>query len=433
MPKDKENQAEKHVYIPPETDLNGDTKLIRLEASLREMADFRFNTITRFPEIRYKNSKAWKRLDDFRLNSMVRALKKRGTPYAFKTRVSELLESDFSEKVNPIKAYFDNLKPVSDDPIGRMTSTITLAGDPNMKDQQDEMFRTFFTKWLVGAVANIYITDKCANQQCFIIAGPQGTFKSTWIRNLCPKALSDYYIEGSLDPDNKDSILATATNFIFNLDDYFAGITARKINEFKGLLTKNTVKIRRAYARYSEELSKVCSFIASSNEAQFLHDPTGSRRFLPFEVQAIDINAAQAISIDDLWSQASQLFKSGYTYWLSKEDQDRLNEYNSQFEVQSNEYEVLVTYMQPPKEGELPEADLTNAEILAHLQEKVSLKLSAKKVGEALRKAGFPRYQKRRGGGRSWVYGINYADEADIYTGRQPSMPGSSLESEEGA
>ena len=430
MLKDKENQTKKHVHIPPQTDLNGDTKLIRLEAALREMADFRFNTITCFPEMRHKNTSKWKRLDDFSLNSMVRALKKRGTPYAFKTRVGELLESDFSEKVNPIKEYFDNLQPISEDPIREMVATVTLAGDPNIREKEEGLFRLFFTKWLVGAVANVYLPEVCANQLCFILAGPQGTFKSTWIRHLCPPALSDYYIEGSLDPDNKDSILATATNFIFNLDDYFAGITARKINEFKGLLTKNTVKIRRSYARYPEERPKVCSFIASSNEAQFLHDPTGSRRFLPFEVQAINIEAAKKISIDKLWAQATQLYKEGYTYWLNKEDQERLKEYNSRFEVQSNEYEVLVTYMQPPKDEELPEADLTNAEILAHLQGKVSIKLSAKRVGEALRKAGFPRYQKRRGGGRSWVYGIIYADEADIYTDRQPTVPGSSLDTE---
>ena len=92
-------------------------------------------------------------------------------------------------------------------------------------------------------------------------------------------------------------MLATTNNFIFNLDDYFAGITSRKINEFKGLLTKNTVKVRRSYARYAEELPKICSFIASSNEAQFLHDPTGNRRFLPFEVEKIDIQTAQAMDI----------------------------------------------------------------------------------------------------------------------------------------
>lgn len=426
MPKDTKKRAKTHVFIPPGTDLNGDTKLMQLEAALRDMASFRFNTITRFPEIQYKGAHAWSRLDDFALNSIVRALKMQGTPYASKTRVGELLESDFADEVNPVQVYFDHLSNVSSDPIGQMASTVTLAGDPALKDQQDEMFLTFLTKWLVGAVANVFEEDICANQLCFILAGPQGTFKSTWIRNLCPPALKDYYIEGALDPDNKDSMLATATNFIFNLDDYFAGITSRKINEFKGLLTKNTVKVRRAYARYAEELPKLCSFIASSNEAQFLHDPTGSRRFLPFEISAIDIGAAQAINIDHLWSQARHLYRQGYQYWLSKDDQDQLNEYNSQFEVQSNEYEVLVTYMRPPGEGELPEADLTNAEILVHLQDKVSLKLSAKKMGEALRKAGFVRIQKRRGRCRSWVYGIIYADEADIYTGRQPTMPGGS-------
>lgn len=426
MSKDTKKLAKKHVQIPPGTDLNGDTNLIRLEAALRDMAEFRFNIITRFPEVRYRGEHTWARLDDFALNSLVRALKKQGVTYASKTRVGELLESDFSEEVNPIMEYFDSLGKVEGDPIGEMVATLTLAGDPALKEHNKKMLLICFTKWLVGAVANIYIEDKCANQQCFILAGPQGTFKSTWIRNLCPPALTNYYIEGSLDPDNKDSMMATATNFIFNLDDYFAGITSRKINEFKGLLTKNTIKVRRAYARYSEEMPKICSFIASSNEAQFLHDPTGSRRFLPFEVEAIDIRAAQAIDIDDLWGQAAQLFRNGYCYWLTAEDQEQLNEYNAQFEVQSNEYEVLVTYLQPPKEGEVPEADLTNAEVLAHLQDKVSIKLSAKKLGEALRKAGFPRYQKQRNNCRSWVYGVIYADEADIFMGRQPSVPGES-------
>ena len=96
------------------------------------------------------------------------------------------------------------------------------------------------------------------------------------------------------------------------------------------------------------------------------------------------------MDIDQVWAQAYTLYKKGCIYWLDKDDQVELSEYNEQFEVQSNEYEVLVTYMQPPDEGELPEADLTNAEILVHLQEKVSIKISPKKLGEALRKANFP-------------------------------------------
>ena len=112
MTKDKHNHAKKRVSIPPGTDLNGDTKLIRLEADLLALAEYRFNTITRFPEMRYRDEVKWKPLNDFALNSLVRALKKQGTPYASKARVGELLESDFSQKVNPIKAYFESLAPV---------------------------------------------------------------------------------------------------------------------------------------------------------------------------------------------------------------------------------------------------------------------------------------------------------------------------------
>ena len=428
MSKDKENQPKKRVEIAESVDLNGDSKLRQLEAALRAFADFRFNAITRFPEVRYKGANDWNRLDDFRLNSIVRHLKNTGVYHASKTKVGELLESDFSGKVNPIQEYFETLPFFDGDAIGELASTVELASDPGAKPRHTQMFQKYFKKWLVGAVANVFIEDRCANQLCFILAGKQGTFKSTWIRNLCPPTLNKYYIEGGLDPDNKDSMLATASNFIFNLDDYFAGITSRKINEFKGLLTKNTIKVRRSYARYAEELPKICSFIASSNESQFLHDPTGNRRFLPFEVQKIDINKAQQMNINQIWAQAYRLFQEGIIYWLEKEDQEELSEYNEQFEVQSDEYEILVTYLQPLAADSTAEAYLTNAEIKSHLEEKVMIKLSSKKIGEALRKAGFVRVQKRRNNLRTWVYGVIHADEADIYMGRQPDPPGSSKE-----
>ena len=431
MHKNKENQPKKRVEVPEGIDFNGDSRLQQLESALKQLADFRYNAITRFPEIKYKGKNTWERLNDYRLNTLVRRLKSSGVSHASKAKVGDLLESDFSPTINPIKEYFQQLKPVDKDYISLLTSTVELAVDPSSKVHRHKLFKTCLTKWLVGAVANVFIEEKCANQLCFILAGAQGTFKSTWISNLCPMALSNYYVEGGLDPDNKDSMLATATNFIFNLDDYFAGITSKKINEFKGLLTKNTVKVRRSYARYAEELPKICSFIASSNEAQFLHDPTGNRRFLPFEVQKIDIQKAQTIDIDMVWAQAYQLFQEGFQYWLSKEEQTELSEYNEQFEVQSNEYEVLATYLRAPEENELPEASLTNAEIKAHLEAKVGFKLSPKKLGEAMRKAGFKRVQKRRNNIRAWVYGVIYADEADIYLGRQASIQGSSKADEE--
>ena len=410
------------VGIPPGTDLNGPVPKSKYEEKLLGIADYRFNTISGFPEIRMKSQQQkWKRLDDYTLNSIVRYLKNSGLEKVSKKNLGNLLESDFAKKINPVRQYFEGLHYDGKDAIGKLASTVEPNRGRYSSEQMQKAFRVFLEKWLVGAVANVFIQDRCANQLCFILAGPQGIFKSTWIRNLCPPALSDYYIEGSLDPENKDSLLETATNFIFNLDDYFAAINSKKINEFKGLLTKNIVKIRRPYARYTEELPKISSFIASSNEQQFLHDPTGNRRFVPFEIKQIDIKTAQAIDINRVWAQAYHLYRQGYQYWLNKEEQAFLGKRNEEFEVQSNEFEILTSYMRPPKEGETPDATLTNAEILEYLSNKVQAKLSTKRLGEALRKIKFPRTQKPRGHARAWVYKVIYADEADLNIGRQPN------------
>ncbi|MFN7115174.1 MAG: VapE domain-containing protein [Saprospiraceae bacterium] len=411
-----ENQAEtkKVVVIPAGADANEptrqeqadseqsegklDPRLKNLEDKLRKKWTFRYNSVTCSTEI--QNGKKWTRLDDFTLHSIVRELRKEGVALASKTRVAELLESDFCKKVNPIEQYFENLpKPGNRDYILDLAKTVMPTDDYTI-----ETFYKFFKKWLVGAVANVFIKDRCANQVCFILSGKQGAFKSTWIRNLCPPALEPYYIEGGLDPDDKDSIAATTSNFIFNLDDYFAGITSRKINEFKGLLTKNTVKIRRPYARYSEEMPKICSFIASSNEQTFLHDPTGNRRFLPFEVQAIDIEAAKKIDINSVWAKAYQEYKAGFEYWLTKDDQTELERHNTRFEVQSSEYELLVQCFRKPETGEKG-IMLTTQNVIDRIKENLgtSMTFSQKKIGEALRKAGFER-KSCRVGGKAPVY-----------------------------
>jgi predicted P-loop ATPase len=77
-----------------------------------------------------------------------------------------------------------------------------------------------------------------------------------------------------------------------------------------------------------------------------------------------------------MWAQAYNLFRSGFTYWLEEEEQKRIAENNSSnSKYNPTNMKLLITYMYPPEEGEAAEAELTNAEILAHLQNKVSIKL----------------------------------------------------------
>jgi len=415
-----EGQTENQVPAPKETEEEEEEKeapvsperaqdQIRLEKELSARFLFRFNEILGLPECKKKQGTKWERMDDYILNSIVRDLKLAGVKGASRTRVVETIESSFANRSNPIQEHHIAAGKAYDgkDHIADLCHTVEpLAGH--------EMFRKYFEKWLVGAVANTFILDRCANHLCFILTGRQGTYKSTWIRLLCPTELNKYYFEGNLDPENKDDLFATTSNFIYNMDDYFASITIKKINEFKGFLTKNTVKARKAYGRYSEELPKICSFIASSNEGQFLYDTTGNRRFLPFEVSDIDIEAMKRIDMNQVYGQAYHLFKSGFQYWLSPEDQKELQVYNEQFEVQSLEYELVTTYFEVPEENSGHVVFLKNTQVLQKLRSHTSEKISNRKLGEALKKAGFYRKQLRINGHRAWGYSMIIRGETEV-------------------
>ncbi len=139
--------------------------------------------------------------------------------------------------------------------------------------------------------------------------------------------------------------LATLTyigqNLIVNIDDQLKALNKRDENELKNLITCPMVKYRMPYDKYVEEHPHLASFVASVNGNDFLTDPTGSRRFLPFEVLAIDIERAKAISMDAVYTEAKALLKSGFRYWFNDDEIAELYRESEDFQVQTAEMNYL--------------------------------------------------------------------------------------------
>ena len=144
--------------------------------------------------------------------------------------------------------------------------------------------------------------------------------------------------------------------------------------------------------------------MASVNGNDFLTDPTGSRRFLPFEVEHIDIDAAKGININKVYSEAVELWRVDYHYWFNEEEIAELHQESEGFQVQTVEYEMLLKGMEKPAVTE--ESYMTTSEILNYLRGYTTLNLSERRMGEALKKAGFLRKSKRIGGNPMYVYHI---------------------------
>ncbi len=404
MPKKKEENGTKKEQNKQRKKPSLIQKVQMIEDFLNYSYDFRYNTVTCRTEAREidKDDK-FRAIEDFELNSILRRMRQNGIS-ATRNFIKETLNSDFTEKCNPILSYFNNLShDKGKDYIDELCKTMkTTIGH--------EKFVYFFKKWFTGMVANCYITTRCTNHLCLILAGGQGIGKSTWLRKIIPDDLSQYYYENKIDPESKDDLIRTAECLLINLDDYFDDISKAKVNAFKGFITNPIVKTRRPYALFDEIRPRIASFAATCNDVSFLYDSTGSRRFLALEVTHIDYNALDDINLDQIYAQAVKLFKDGWQYWLTKEEEADLQRNNEQFEVQTLEFELVNKYFRLPRKDELQDKTfkyLTNTEIKQKLEIHTKDTVRPKKVGEALKKIGFERVNVRFGEGnkfKKWVY-----------------------------
>jgi predicted P-loop ATPase len=367
---------------------------------------FRFNTIKNKPEfIQYENkTNNWQTLDEFKLLSIKRELDSAGIQIN-KQNLVEILFSDFCPKVNPVLEYFENLNYLNDEDYIFKLSSLVKVKNP-------EKWNEYLKKWLVAVVANVYITDFCANHTMLVLTGEQGKFKTTFLEYLCPTELKQYNYTGKLNLDSKDSLTFIAEYLFINIDDQLKQLHKKDENELKNLITINSVKYRRPYDKLINEYPHLASFCASVNGNEFLTDVSGSRRFLPFEVLKIDINEIKKIDITNVWKQAKDLFKSGFRYWFNDEEIQELNKRNENFNVISIEEELILNFYRNKeislKDSLTPEEIkfLTPSMILVDLEIKTKQRLNKKKLGEALQKLNFTKKQKTIDNRVQWTYKI---------------------------
>ena len=404
-----------------------------IETYLSSYYQFRYNTVLGRTEYRGKNDALFSKVGRYEINTLRRELDNDVGINTSSDNLYSIIESSFSPRINPIQEYFKGL-PLRD--IGNICgnnsgnsdscnhessgnnenncccdiSSLSLKAIPDLAScvvvRNSDKWLPYLTKWLVAVVANAMDDRECRNHTCLVLTGDQGKFKTTFLDLLCPPALHGYSYTGKIYPQEKDTLTYIGQNLIVNIDDQLKALNKRDENELKNLITCPMVKYRMPYDKYVEEHPHLASFVASVNGNDFLTDPTGSRRFLPFEVLSIDIERAKAISMDNVYAEAKALLKSGFRYWFDDDEIAELYRESEDFQVQTAEMELLLRCFEKPTENESYSL-MTTTEILTYLGIYTHQPLVAKRMGEALKKAGYIKVSKRRNGGSPiYVYKI---------------------------
>ena len=377
-----------------------------IETYLSSYYEFRYNTVLGRTEYRGKDDAHFSKVGRYEINTLRRELDNDVGIITSSDNLYSIIESSFSPRVNPIQEYFKRL-PLVD---VSCSSAFSLKAIPELAScvvvHNSDKWLPYLTKWLVAVVANAMDDCECRNHTCLVLTGEQGKFKTTFLDLLCPHALHGYSYTGKIYPQEKDTLTYIGQNLIVNIDDQLKALNKRDENELKNLITCPMVKYRMPYDKYVEEHPHLASFVASVNGNDFLTDPTGSRRFLPFEVLSIDIEKAKRISMDNVYAEAKVLLKSGFRYWFDDDEIAELYRESEDFQVQTAEMELLLRCFEKPTEDESYSL-MTTTEILTYLGIYTHQPLVAKRMGEALKKAEYIKVSKRRNGGSPiYVYKI---------------------------
>ena len=326
-----------------------------------------------------------------------------------------VIESDYVPVFNPFKAYLNNLcqsvKSVGDrDYIQELAQTVRVKGG----EQEQKLWHLYLKKWLVGMVAS-WISDDVVNNVILVLIGEQGAYKTTWFNYLLPPPLKQYfYTKTNANRMSKDDILTLAQYALVCCEELDT-MRPAELNQLKAAVTMPSIDERAAYAHYHEHRKHIASFCGTGNNTQFLSDPTGNRRWLPFEVESILSPREHPFHYEGIYAQALSLYTSGFQYWFTKEEIQELNRHNKQFETPHLEHELVDLYFRRPIDSELGEF-ISVARALQMISNGISQKLSAVNVGRAFSDLGFKRV--RTNSSRGFIVVCRTPEEIKAYQHR---------------
>lgn len=300
---------------------------IRLQHFMNVRYDLRFNELTNGVEFRPNNSHSYKflSLDSRMENTMIQEANEAGLEVLDRD-MHRFLGSTRIRSYNAVKAFIDEHR---DDWKGRKDHIGDLARRiPTDNPRWAEWFHT----WVLAMVAQWLGWSRThGNAVVPLLIGPQGCGKSTFGQILLPPELrSDGYRE-LVSFNNKEEVQRLLTTaLVVNLDE-FNQISDRIQQGFlKNLLQKASVKGRRPYSSVQVELPRMASFIATSNFADVLNDPSGTRRFIVATINGTDrIDTTTPIPYGQLYSQAYHELLDGRAYYFSPVEQAAIEAYNA--------------------------------------------------------------------------------------------------------
>ncbi|MTI71064.1 MAG: hypothetical protein FH751_12515 [Firmicutes bacterium] len=261
---------------------------------------------------------------------------------------------------HPIKEYLDGL--VWDGKERIETLMIDYLGA-----EDNECVRAFTRKIFVTAVTRIYRPGEKFDY-CVVLIGPQGIGKSYIIKRIGKEWHSDSLITVK----GKEAYEQLQGAWILEM----AELTATKkvdVEAVKHFISKSEDTFRVAYGRHNETFKRQCVFFGTTNDYDFLNDPTGNRRFLPITVDGSGTKSLWKDltdeEVDQVWAEAKTYFEKEESLALGKDIELRANELQKAHTQENPIAQTIRLYLETPVPVKWYEMDISERRIYLHMSD----------------------------------------------------------------
>lgn len=199
----------------------------------------------------------------------------------------------------------------------------------HQKDFSPDLKAILMYRWLLSAVAAALMPSGFKARGVLTLQGPQSIGKTSWIAALVPDQMlreSVVKLDHHLDAANKDSLLTALSHWVVEIGELDSSFK-KDIARLKGFLTNDQDKLRRPYGAADSEYQRRTVFAATVNDSAFLVDTTGNTRW--WTIPVTGVNFAHQIDMQQLFAQVAVDFQKGERWWLSREEEQQLEQFNA--------------------------------------------------------------------------------------------------------
>jgi hypothetical protein len=290
---------------------------------------------------------------------------------------------------HPVVDYLEGLRWDGKPRIDKWLSTYAGAESTPYTDAVGALM-------LIAAVRRVR-EPGCKFDEMVVLESEQGTDKSSALRIL---AVNDdwFHDDVPLNADGKRVIEALAGRWIVEAAE-LNGMRKGEVEHLKAFLSRTHDRARMSYDRYPTEGKRQCIIVGTTNSGSYLRDSTGNRRFWPVAIKQFDTKALRR-DRDQLWAEAAAREAQGASIrldralWAAAGGEQALRRI-------ADPWEEIVAEHLDGKEGKLTVEDAWK---IVGVDEAHRTQEHNRRLGEAMKKAGWSHGRRRRHGPLRYAY-----------------------------